>query len=410
MHQGGIVNTPAGEWWGFSMMDFNSLGRLTGLSPVTWKDGWPYFGLPGNLGRTPRTWVKPNTGHVSAPSAPYERSDGFSGKKLKPVWQWNHAPDDNRWSLTERTGYLRLHSLPAPDFWRARNTLTQRAVGLESTPTAELDPRGMQPGDVAGLGLLNSPYAWIGVRRTAEGLAIEQQDQKSGETARATLRPGRVWLRAQCNFDTEKAHFSYSTDGKRFTELGAPFAMVFQLKTFQGVRYSLFHFNTGGSPGGYADFDRFTVDEAHPRGLTEPIPVGKTITLRSMDGSVLVARDANLTAVAASDPLASGPSAGFRVVDRSLGRIALEGSGGFLSVTGSGGENDVTLRRGAPGTGETFQWIEMPTGELTLLSLATNRYLQVHPENGSVTADDPGPQRKRPDNCRFHLPRQESQR
>ena len=39
MHQGGIVETPAGEWWGFSMMDFNSLGRLTGLSPVTWKDG-----------------------------------------------------------------------------------------------------------------------------------------------------------------------------------------------------------------------------------------------------------------------------------------------------------------------------------------------------------------------------------
>ena len=55
-------DTPAGEWWGFSMMDANSVGRLTGLSPVTWKDGWPYFGLPGNLGRTPRTWVKPNTG------------------------------------------------------------------------------------------------------------------------------------------------------------------------------------------------------------------------------------------------------------------------------------------------------------------------------------------------------------
>ena len=30
MHQGGIVQTPAGEWWGFSMMDCNSVGRLTG--------------------------------------------------------------------------------------------------------------------------------------------------------------------------------------------------------------------------------------------------------------------------------------------------------------------------------------------------------------------------------------------
>ena len=41
MHQGGIVQTPAGEWWGFSMMDHNSVGRLTCLSPVTWQDGWP---------------------------------------------------------------------------------------------------------------------------------------------------------------------------------------------------------------------------------------------------------------------------------------------------------------------------------------------------------------------------------
>ena len=33
LHQGGIVDTPSGEWWGFSMMDYNSVGRLTCLSP-----------------------------------------------------------------------------------------------------------------------------------------------------------------------------------------------------------------------------------------------------------------------------------------------------------------------------------------------------------------------------------------
>src|SRR6185503_20003975 len=61
MHQGGIVQTQTGEWWGLSMMDHNSIGRLTCLSPITWKDGWPFFGLPGNLQRTPVTWVKPKT-------------------------------------------------------------------------------------------------------------------------------------------------------------------------------------------------------------------------------------------------------------------------------------------------------------------------------------------------------------
>ena len=73
------------------------------------------------------------------------------------VWQWNHVPDDTKWSLSERAGYLRLHSLPASDFWNARNSLTQRAMGPESSVTTELDASGLKAGDVAGLALLNSP-------------------------------------------------------------------------------------------------------------------------------------------------------------------------------------------------------------------------------------------------------------
>lgn len=65
LHQGGIIDTVTGEWWGYSMQDHNAVGRLTSLSPVTWVDGWPYFGLPGNLTRTPSLWVKPNTGRTS---------------------------------------------------------------------------------------------------------------------------------------------------------------------------------------------------------------------------------------------------------------------------------------------------------------------------------------------------------
>lgn len=393
LHQGGIVQTPKGEWWGFSMMDVNSLGRHTGLSPVTWKEGWPYFGLPGNLGRTPRTWVKPNTGHTSKPTAPYQRSDDFSGKNLLPVWQWNHAPDDAKWSLTERPGYLRLYSLPSPDFWQARNTLTQRAIGMESTPTTELDTSGMQIGDVAGLGLLNSPYAWIGIQRQADGLTLAQFDQKTGQTATVPFSGKRVWLRAHCDFRTETARFSYSTDGKTFAPLGDAFTMVFQLKTFQGVRYSLFHYNTNGSPGGYADFDRLTVDEPNPRGLSKPIPTGQTITLATMgDGKELVL---------------NGSSTRFKVIDRKLGRIALQTESGLLSVTPSG---EVILKPGDPTEAETFQWIETPQGDLTLLSLATHRYLRLDPQTSAISATHPGPQRGKPDGSRFTWTKSSTQR
>jgi xylan 1,4-beta-xylosidase len=402
LHQGGVVDTLSGEWWGFSMMDYNSVGRLTCLSPITWQDGWPYFGLPGNLKRTPRIWAKPNTGHRGPPSAPYERSDDFSSSTLKPLWQWNHLPDDTKWSLTERPGFLRLYALPAADLWWARNTLTQRSIGPESCPTVELDASGMRAGDVAGLALLNLPYAWIGVRRQASGLALEQFDQATGITAGAPLSGPQVWLRAQCDFLTEQATFSYSTDGATFQPLGATFAMIFQLKTFQGVRYALFHYNSGGAPGGFADFAQFTVDQPHPRGLRQPIPFGKTITLATLGGSwMLAVRDAVLSAVPAGGPLARTAAAQFSVIDCGLGRIALQSVGGFVSVSAPGGNASIVLQASAPTDAETFQWTETPYGDLMLLSLATHRHLRVDPRNGAVSADQPGPMPDRNDGSCF---------
>src|SRR5262249_53852201 len=318
------------------------------------------------------------------------------------VWQWNHAPDDAKWSLSERPGFLRLHSLPAPDLWRARNTLTQRAVGPVSIPTAELDTGGMKAGDVGGLALFNFPYAWIGVRREADGAMIEQFDQTTGKTARVPLKAARVWLRAHCDFLTEKASFSYSTDGKTFELLGDEFTMIFQLKTFQGIRYSLFNYHTVGGEGGYADFDRLTVDEPHPRGLMRPIPYGKKITLAVFgEGSALVMKDGLLSAVPASDPLANGSAAQFKVVDRGMGRVALQWGEKFISVAAPGGNGQVTLRAGRLTDAETFQWMETPYGDLILLSLATRRHLRVEPGSGVVGANHPGPRPDRKDGSCF---------
>ena len=85
IHQGGIVSLPNGDWWGVSMQDFAGVGRTTSLSPVTWHDGWPYFGIEGNLGRSPKTWTKPATGATVEPHAPYDRNDDFTQKTLKPI-------------------------------------------------------------------------------------------------------------------------------------------------------------------------------------------------------------------------------------------------------------------------------------------------------------------------------------
>jgi beta-xylosidase len=388
MHQGGIVQTQSGEWWGLSMMDHNSVGRLTCLSPITWHDGWPFFGLLGNLTRTPLTWVKPNTDHSSAPHAPYERSDDFSGRQLKPIWQWNHVPDHTKWSLTEKPGSLRLHALGAKDFWTARNSLTQRAIGPESTATVELDTSGMKVGDTAGLALLNLPYAWLGMKRGDAGAEIVWFDQTVGETRSVPLAAEHLWLRTHCNFDTEKGAFSYSLDGTTFQPFGDELTLVFQLKTFQGVRFALFNFNTNSAGGGYADFDNFSVDEPRANGRGRPIPLGKTITLTSLaDNRPLAVWNGLLRATNGAHP-GVGTNR-FRVLDRGQGRIALqaEDSSGFVTVTGAGEAGDLKLVKTDAGAAATYQWQQMESGDIMLLSLVTHRYITVESwANGLLAA------------------------
>jgi hypothetical protein len=203
-----------------------------------------------------------------------------------------------------------------------------------------------------------------------------------------------------CNFDTDEAIFSWSADGRQFTPLGNPFTMTFQLQTFQGVRPSLFNFNTSGQPGGYADFDNYTVKEPRARGIEREIPLGKTITLTSgADGSLLAADTEKmaLVNVAADAAAASSQNTLFQVVDLGKGRVALKAANGrFVSAA----EDGVVLKDLAgktPGDAESFQWVNLMRGDTLLMSLVNHRYLATKPnEPGpvTVTATGPSPARK----------------
>jgi xylan 1,4-beta-xylosidase len=394
LHQGPIVKTPAGEWWALSMMDHNAVGRLTCLSPVTWENGWPRMGLPGNLTRTPITWAKPGTKVPVTPHAPYERSDDFSSTILKPVWQWNHVPVNRNWSLSRRPGFLTMRSLPAPDFWHAKNTLTQRAIGPVSVATTALDISQLKDGDVAGLALLNFPYAWIGCAEENGIHRLRVYDQRTNSTTDGPVVPSRLWLRVTCDFDRETALFSYSTDGTAFSTMGDVVIMGYQLRTFQGVRFSLFNYTVAEKEGGYCAFDAFTVDEPRPSGLTKPIPCNTVITLTNVaDSTVLVQWRNWLRPVEPQSRFAAGQAPAFRILDRGNGRIALRSmmDSTYVTVTGEGRIAEVQCTRDDQGSASTFQWIDIGDGTIALLSLATNRYLTVAPRAGGLcSADAPG--------------------
>ncbi len=391
MHQGGIVETQTGEWWGWSMMDFNAIGRVTALSPVTWVDNWPMLGLEGNLTRSPRTWIKPNTGNESEPRAPFQKDDEFDGPVLANAWQWNHVPVENKWSLEERPGYLRLHALAAPSFWMARNTLTQRGVGPESSGLVELDVAGLRNGDVAGLALLNLPYAWLGIEMSGFGKTLVFHDQQRQQFIRNPLEQNIVWLKVDCDFEEDKAMMSYSLDGEKFTEIGGEILMPYQLKTFQGTRYALFNFNQQGVEGGYADFNYFHLEEPRFKALTRPIPFDKNIRLINIADSLVLVNYKNLLRpVPADSPLAQGDASLFKVVDRGQGRVALQSvsTHGFVTVQGLAGIAEVRIETDDQGAASTFQWQDMLRDDLMLMSLYSHRYLFVQPNSNNLCSAD----------------------
>ena len=387
IHQGGIVQAPDGKWWGVSMQDFNAVGRTVCLSPVTWVDGWPYFGLEKNLGRSPRTWFKPND-VIKTPVATYDRCDDFSGKTFKPIWQWNHNPNDKVWSLNrERKGWLRLHSMPAKQLLWAKNSLTQRAIGPVSYTSVKLDASKLKAGDEAGLGAINMPYASLGVVKTDKGLALRCYDQNTNKEVVKPLDKRVVWLRLWGDYDKSQLQYSYSLDGKNWENIGGQMISPYQLKTFQGVRVALYAFNTKNANGGVADFDNFKVEEPMAD-RTANLPIGKTVRFFNLaDGSLM---DATRHGLMHSSGNRKNMSNGvkFVVEDRGQGKIALKTADGrYVYIAGAGLSGDVRLTSDSS-KAEEFVWQDMLYNHCMLLSLKTQRYVGKHPKDGSPYSAD----------------------
>ena len=398
-HQGGIVQATDGSWWALFMQDFHSVGRTVCLMPMTWQDGWPMVGLPGNLGRAPRTWFKPGVSSVAEaqqqtePHAPYVRNEDFNGKQLGRVWQWNHNPEEKMWSL--KGGKLRLNSMPAEQLMWARNTLTQRVIGPKSVTTVELIVKGLKDGDVAGLGNINVPCSWIGVVKNGKSLTLRCFEQLTNDTIDVSLpQVSKLWLRCIGEYDDNQAQYAYSTDGTTFHTLGRMMPLTYQLISFQGSRHALFAFNVKGQNGGYAEFDNFTVDEPMAD-RSQNIPYGKTIRI--------INKATNRPAVALKHGLLYDTHAGdksnltqFKVLG-SQGRVILQcADGRYVKIYGDGLPGDVRFSTDL-NEAEEFLWQDYLDHDFMLLSLKNHRYLGKSPTTGSPYSMDfagPDPARR----------------
>lgn len=260
-HQGGIVDTPDGDWYYLGFMDAYPGGRVPTLSPFTWNaTGWPK--LPSN-----DSFAIPNPyPSTPVPVEPYSKHDTFPGPSLSPQWEWNHNPDTSAYSFAsaEEGGGLILRTASVTtDLFHAKNTLTHRIRGPRSIATVRLDISPMAPGDRAGLALFrdNMAYLSISSNKTLElytnaSLGAGWETISEGSvSARASL-PGNateVWLRLDADVAPAGTHlglFSWSHDGVEFEGLGQGYVMNTTYFFFIGYRFGIFNFATdqvGGS-------------------------------------------------------------------------------------------------------------------------------------------------------------------
>ncbi|MGW5577696.1 glycoside hydrolase family 43 protein [Micromonospora chokoriensis] len=316
------------DWHGMFFRDTFPIGRIPALIPATWQNGWPTFGAGGVVpvnglfdkpirlspaeeaferqksivasddfaNDAPRKAYQDEQWTVPAPLDPAEIA--LNGSRLDLAWEWNHAPDNRYWSLTDREGWLRLttgsmvtgqyvytklsNRAELAWFEEARNTLSQRTFGPRQSVQTRMDISGMRDGDVAGLAAYNRGFSYVAVKRVGgvNTLGVVNRSQPFAvDLDQSTLEnflPGttvalgdatEVRVKADLDFAAPVGQlwttFYYSVDGVQWTRLGnrvGPQALDGSLAHFMGHRVGLFAYATQET-GGRVDFDDYLLSD-----------------------------------------------------------------------------------------------------------------------------------------------------
>lgn len=274
--QGGIVDTPEGNWYAMLFQDHGAVGRIPVLIPIHWEHDFPVIGYEGKapLNLTMKS-TRPDYSYE-----PLEGSDDFhytigpDGKvRLKSFWQWNHTPKEELWSVTEQSDVLRLSTGKlSKNVSQAVNTLTQRTVYPKCEAYVTLDAAEIKEGDYAGICAFQGCYGLIAVTREADRYYLVMQakvaenadffakqvnTEPGSEFERVPISHPTVILKVSMDFTDgiDEAKFFYQQDGE-WRQLGIEHKLYFKMDHFTGCRFGLFLYATQET-GGVADFSEF---------------------------------------------------------------------------------------------------------------------------------------------------------
>lgn len=276
-HQGGLVDTPNKEEWFLHFQQKGVYGRIVHLQPVKWMDGWPIIGEnPNESGcGEPVLFCKKPGGNPECKPTYLQASDDFEEKEISLQWQWlgNHSTEF--YSLTKRSGFLRLNSLNpsqsnAVTLWQSSNVLTQKVVCPSFKAEVKMDIQCLRDKEQAGLVLMGGQYAYLAIKRLRNNLSVvyvestgekDKREEKIIFEEPISFDIGEVTLRLI--FHEEKGQtavrMSYRLGNSIFIENGYPF--IPKEHTWVGTKIGLFSIAMDNKENhGYTDFEYIKVE------------------------------------------------------------------------------------------------------------------------------------------------------
>lgn len=259
-NQGGLLQVTDDKWCFFTHHGNGDWeGRPASLLPVTWVDGWPVIGKAGADGIGGMVWSDKKPIETKS-KLKIKTDDEFDAPELAVQWEWNYQPRSDKWSLTDRKGFLRLYAFTPVEstdknyMLRAGNTITQRVMRTSACEvTVKLDIGNMADDQFSGLTHLSTTsYSALGIKQK-DGKRFLVYDGNGSDETGIRIKSKSIWLRSAWDINGVN-HYAFSTDGKSYQSFGEPHQLTWG--SYRGDRIGIFNFNFTDDKG-YVDVDWF---------------------------------------------------------------------------------------------------------------------------------------------------------
>lgn len=279
-HQGGWVETSAGESWFMHFQEKQPFGRVVHLNPVKWVDNWPVIGSDADG----KGWGMPmascNLPNARKCDNVMQLSDEFDSPQLGLQWQWqaNYEP----WfGNPTNMGYMRIYSHLVGEkdnnLFNVPNMLLQKIPSTGCTVTAKVKVVTKDEMARSGIIVMGLDYAGLMVQKRANKMCLVLVTCNNAENGNAEkvdliydFKPDKSYntgstsnyeleLQLRIKIDaTGKLTFSYSQDGKKFKDLTKTFKA--REGKWIGAKMGLCSITTSTTTNGWIDCDWFHVE------------------------------------------------------------------------------------------------------------------------------------------------------